>query len=154
MTNSLGNACGELIEVFTELEDSLPEEVYKDLEPVITRVKDAALRSIVVEEQFDLLFRTFKVLSTNPEARLNRRMIELAEDNSIPHDGIHALVEEAQVNPAPARRPAPNLRVPLGAIVPDALRLGGGGVIMDDIRDEDRFDEVFHDPRPREEQDE
>lgn len=138
MTNSLGNACGELIEVFTELEDSLPEEVYKDLEPVITRVKDAALRSIVVEEQFDLLFRTFKVLSTNPEARLNRRMIELAEGNNIPHDGIRALVEEAEVNPAPAA--IPPLR--RGAIVPDTLVA------------EDRFDEIFHDPRPLEEQDE
>ena len=87
---TLGQACGDLIEVFTELEDTLPESVYRDLEPVITKVRESAERAIVVEKQFELLYRLTKQLATNPRIRLSERAIAAIEEGGL--DGIEVNV--------------------------------------------------------------
>lgn len=94
---TLGQACGDLIEVFTELEDTLPESVYRDLEPVITKVRESAERAIVVEKQFELLYRITKQLATNPRIRLNERAIAAMEDGGL--DGLEVDVLNATQDP-------------------------------------------------------
>lgn len=96
---TLGQACGDLIEVFTELEDTLPESVYRDLEPVITKVHESAERAIVVEKQFELLYRLTKQLATNPKIRLSERAIsameggeEFDDDDAAPEPRIRRFV--------------------------------------------------------------
>lgn len=102
---TLGQACGDLIEVFTELEDTLPESVYRDLEPVITKVRESAERAIVVEKQFELLYRLTKQLATNPRIRLSERAIAAIED-----DGLDDL-EVGVLNAAPEPRRQAAVRV-------------------------------------------
>lgn len=97
---TLGQACGDLIEVFTELEDTLPESVYRDLEPVITKVRESAERAIVIEKQFELLHRLTVQLATNHRVRLRERAIAAIETGDL--DGME--VDVVDIAPEPRIR--------------------------------------------------